>query len=144
MNQIEAGILPSIPIGAIAGGIVCKSYGVLATIGGVLAGSMVGGCVGLFYGCYIGLLIAIFGVLWGALRGERDPREEVVHIAASSGKGYIVLAVLSSGILGLVTEWYLGVIVAALLGIFIAIYATARSWYLGKQRPNDSCQEPRP
>lgn len=139
MNQLEAGILPSIPIGAIAGGMICKSYGVLATIGGVLAGSVVGGFVGFFYACYIGVLMTIFGVLWGALRGQPDPPEELMHIAAGSGKGHIVLAVLSSGILGLVTEWYLGVTVAVLQGIFIAIYATARGRYLDKQRPNDSC-----
>ena len=97
-------------------------------------GQWSGGFVGFCYACYIGILMSIFGRLWGALRGEPDPPEERMHIAAGSGKGHILLAVVSSGILGLVTQWYLGVTVALLQGILIAGYATARGRHLGKQR----------
>jgi len=42
MNLFEAGILPSIPLGAIIGGVICKSFGVSATIGGIIGGGIVG------------------------------------------------------------------------------------------------------
>ena len=91
------------------------------------------GSAGFLYSLLIGLLMAVFGVLWGAVRREPDPPEEVIHVAARSGKACIVFAVLCSGIIGLVTKWYLGLAIAVLLAILIALYAAARGWHLGKR-----------
>jgi hypothetical protein len=53
MNVFEAGILPGIGLSGIIGGVVCKSYGVTAVVGGVVGEMFVGVFAGWVYGFVI-------------------------------------------------------------------------------------------
>ena len=72
MNTFEAGIISAIPAGGIIGGLLCKSFGLFATIGGVIAGMVAGGFAGWVYGFLVIAITAAFGGIWQGIWGLPD------------------------------------------------------------------------
>ena len=62
MTIIESGIIAGIPTGATIGGVICKSYGIPAVIGGSLAGMISGAAIGWLYAILIMFLLSAVGV----------------------------------------------------------------------------------
>lgn len=131
MNLFEAGILPSIPLGAIIGGILCKSFGVLATVGGIVGGGIAGLFVGWFYGFLIILLMAAFTILWKLIQKSHDPmgitEKEQDYLTRSSTLG-IIAGITIAGIIGLTFSWLHG-----LVAVFISVVITAFVAVVGTQ-----------
>ncbi len=73
MTAFEVGAFFGITGGAVAGGVLCKSHGVLATIGGVVGGGVIGLSVGLLYGAIIVLLCGLASVFWQLVTGRLKP-----------------------------------------------------------------------
>ena len=69
MNTLEAGVISGIPIGGIVGGVLCKSYGLLPTVGGVIAGGIAGAFSGWLYALLIAFIFSVIAVIWRAMRG---------------------------------------------------------------------------
>ena len=130
MNLFEAGILPSIPLGAIIGGVLCKSFGVLATIGGIVGGGIAGLFFGWLYGFLIILLMAAFTIPWKLIRKAPDPMgltdKEQDYLTRSSTLG-IIAGITIAGIIGLTYSWVHGLIavfIAAVITAFVAVVGT--------------------
>ncbi len=127
MNLFEAGILPSIPLAAIIGGVLCKSFGVLATIGGVIGGGIAGFFAGWLYGFLIIILMAVLTIPWKAIR--RIPGvfeisfEEQDYLTRTASLG-IMVGIICSGIIGFAAGWLHGVIaviISAVITAFVAV-----------------------
>jgi hypothetical protein len=73
MTAFEVGAFFGITGGAVAGGVLCKSHGLLAIIGGVVGGGVVGLFVGLLYGATIVLLCGLASVFWQLITGRLKP-----------------------------------------------------------------------
>ena len=70
MTAFEVGAFFGITGGAVAGGVLCKSHGVLAAVGGVVGGGIAGLFLGLLYGAIIVLLCGLASVLWQLVTGR--------------------------------------------------------------------------
>jgi hypothetical protein len=70
MTAFEVGAFFGIAGGAVAGGVLCKSYGVLAIVGGAVGGGVVGLFVGLLYGALIVLVCGLASVFWQLITGR--------------------------------------------------------------------------
>lgn len=125
MNLFEAGVLPGIPIGGIVGGILCKSFGTLATVGGVITGLFIGGFVGWLYAGIIIFLISFLSVLWNAVakHPNLETTEEEYLIINRTARLAISIALIGSTIVSFKEVWYNGLILAAILAVFIAFIA---------------------
>ena len=130
MNLFEAGILPSIPLGSIVGGILCKPFGILAIIGGAVGGGIVGLLAGWLYGFLLIILMMIFTVPWKAIRRHPDPfevcEEEQEYLVKSSTLG-IILGITASGVLGIWVSWLHGLLVFIISTVFTAFMAVIRT-----------------
>jgi hypothetical protein len=82
MTIIESGIIAGIPMGAIIGGVICKSYGIPGVIGGSLAGMILGAAIGWLYAYLIMFQLSVVGVLW------RSARKHVDTVPASARHPY--------------------------------------------------------
>ena len=123
MNLFEAAVIPSMLLGAIVGGVLCKSFGIFAAIGGVVAGLFAGGFFVMF-------LMAVFATLWNIAR--KRPRteateEEMATITRTAVKG-IFIGIILSGITGFVIVWYDGLIFAGVLAIMTAFISVANEY----------------
>jgi len=131
MNLFEAGALPGIPIGGIIGGILCKSFGTLATLGGVFAGMIAGGFLGWLYAFLILFLLAVFATLWNAAckRPKADISEEEGENLSNVTKLPIAMALISSTIVGFKETWTRGLVLAGVLAVLIALLSVVVSKY---------------
>ena len=97
---------------------LCKSFGVLATIGGVIGGGIAGLFFGWLYGFLIILLMAAFTIPWKLIQKAPDPMgltdKEQDYLTRSSTLG-IIAGITVAGIIGLTYSWVHG-----LVAIFIA------------------------
>ena len=130
MNMSEAGVLPSAPLGAIIGGVLCKSFGVVATIGGVLCCSIAGLIAGWLFGFLIIILMATFTIPWKAIRhipGVFEVSlEEQDYLIQSSVLG-IIAGITSAGIIGFVYSWVHGVLAVFISAVITAFVAVVRT-----------------
>ncbi len=127
MNVPEAAILSSIPIGAIVGGTLCKSFGVPATIGGVVVGGIAAGFAGWCYSFFYGFLQAYFTVIWLAARGtleQTTPNSLEVEGVRRARLLGIALAVIASGVVGFVV-WYYGLLLLLVSTVVLALLTVA-------------------
>jgi len=130
MNLFEAGILPSIPLGAIIGGVICKPFGILATIGGIVGGGIAGLVAGWLYGFLIIILMAAFTIPWKAIRhipGVFEVSlEEQDYLVRNSSLG-IIAGITIAGIIGLTVGWLHGLVaifISAVITAFVAVVRT--------------------
>ena len=136
MNSFEAGILSGIPAGGIIGGMLCKSYGVLAIIGGVIAGMVAGGLAGWVYALLVLAITATFGGIWQGIRGLPDfGFDEVGHKELDSSmkrnsEHGVVWGVIAGCAAGFLIIWWLGLLVAFVLAILNAITVVI-VWHCG-------------
>ena len=77
MTAFEAGGLCGIAGGAIAGGVLAKSYGVLAIIGGVVGGSVVGLFTGVLFGAFVLLICALWYFVTGRVNPDGSIKESI-------------------------------------------------------------------
>ena len=75
MNIFEAGIISGVPTGAVIGGVVCKSHGMLGISGGAVAGMVSGGLAGWLYAVIVIGLLGVIGGIWRGARKRPDPSE---------------------------------------------------------------------
>ena len=73
MTSFEVGAVSGIVVGSIAGGVVCKSFGILAIFGGVVSGGAVGYFLGLVYGAVIVMLCGTVAAFWQLITGQLKP-----------------------------------------------------------------------
>ena len=142
MNLFEAGVLPAVPIGAIVGGTLCKSYGVLATIGGVIAGGIAGFCGGWLYGFLLILLMAVFTTFWKAARGRSEPSasgsEEYRNLSRAGALG-IIVGIVAGAIVGFLVGWIHGLSLALLAAVVTAFLAVTREQLAVGKTPPEKC-----
>jgi hypothetical protein len=123
MNLFEAGIIPSIPFGAIIGWLICKPFGFLAAIAGLSGGAIAGLFLGWLYGFVIILLMAFFTIPWKFISKQAEPMrisdKEHELLTKCSALG-ILIGILCSGVIGLFSNWMLG-----LLMLFISAVITS-------------------
>ncbi|AQQ70748.1 hypothetical protein SMSP2_01109 [Limihaloglobus sulfuriphilus] len=127
MNLFEAGIIPSIPFGAIIGWVICKPFGLLAAIAGMAGGAIAGLFLGWLYGFVIILLMASFTIPWKYIRKKAEPmrisdkEHEILTKCSALG---IFIGILCSGIIGLFCNWILGLVllfISAVITSFISV-----------------------
>ena len=124
MNTFEAGVISAIPIGGIVGGILCKSYGLFAIIGGVIAGGITGAFVGWVYVLFIIFMTSAFMAIWRGIRQlpnfcDGTDEEGIGSMMQNSNKGTI-LGAISGGVVGFVFSWWHGLLVAFVIAIATA------------------------
>ena len=131
MNLFEAGMLPGIPIGGIIGGVLCRSLGILATIGGVCVGAIAGGFLGWLYAACIIFLISIFSLIWNAIR--KRPNLEATEDEYLTIKNItivpIIIALIGSTIVGFREVWYNGIILSGILAVIISFQSVVIAKY---------------
>jgi hypothetical protein len=130
MNLFEAAVIPSVPLGAIIGGVLCKSFGILATVGGVFAGMIAGGFFGWLYAYLVMFLMAVFCTLWNVVR--KRPRleaseEEMANITRTGIAG-IFIGIIGSGVVGFMVVWYDGLIAAGVLAVVTALVSVVKEY----------------
>ena len=131
MNGFEAGIISGLPLGGIVGGMLCKSYGVFATIGGVIAGGVVGAFTGWLYSLLFIALFSTFIVVWRGIRKlpEQTDEEYTAGIEASQStfiRG-IFYGVVIAGASSLILRWWCSLIVAIAISVITAFMVTAQT-----------------
>ena len=96
MTIIESGVIAGIPTGAITGGVICRSNGVLGVIGGSLAGMVSGAVAGWLYAFLMMFFLSTIGVLWRAGRRRADvaPSEDDMKLMTPIGTRGIFAGVL--------------------------------------------------
>ena len=131
MTLIEAGVLSGIPIGGIVGGVLCKSFGILATIGGAALGVIAGGFLGVLYVFCVMFLAAAFSVLWNATRKRpnTEPSEEEVEYIDRVARFPVFVSLIGSTFIGFKEVWYNGLIFSGILAVFVAFYSVVVSKY---------------
>ncbi|MHC4783798.1 MAG: hypothetical protein ACYTE0_12230 [Planctomycetota bacterium] len=131
MTLIEAGVLSGIPIGGIVGGLLCKSFGILATIGGAALGVIAGGFLGVLYVVCVMFLAAAFSGLWDAARKHpnTEPSEEEVAYIDRVARFPVFVSLIGSTFIGLKEVWYNGLIFSGILAVFVAFYSVVVSKY---------------
>jgi hypothetical protein len=130
MNLFEAGIIPSIPFGAIIGWLICKPFGFLAAIAGLSGGAIAGLFLGWLYGFVIILLMAFFTIPWKFISKQAEPMrisdKEHEMLTKCSALG-ILIGILCSGVIGLSYNWVLGVVAlfisAVITSLISVVYA---------------------
>ncbi len=73
MNIVEAGVIAGVPAGTTVGILLCKSYGVLGILGGLVAGLVGGGLAGWGYALIIMGLLITFVRAWRKVRPRTKP-----------------------------------------------------------------------
>jgi hypothetical protein len=128
MTIIESGIIAGIPTGAIIGGVICKSYGILGVIGGSLAGMISGAAVGWLYAFLIMFLLSVVGVLWRVARKRVDtgPAEADIELMTTIGVRGIFIAGLVASVCWFGFGWPYALTAAFAIGFATAIFATGR------------------
>jgi len=131
MNTFEAGVISAIPVGGIVGGILCKSYGLLAIIGGVVVGGIAGGFTGWAYAMFIAFVTAAFMAIWRGIRklpdlGDGEKEEVISSMMQTSNKGAI-LGAISGCVAGFLFSWWHGLLVALVIAIATALVAVVRA-----------------
>lgn len=127
MTIFEAAIVPSIPLGAIIGGVLCKSYGIMATIGGVFVGGIAGGFAGWSYGIFIIFLMSVSMTIWDGVRHQSassELKEKRIKWLSKNCVLQIMVAIIGAGFLGFKISWLFGllfVLVLAFVIVFIAV-----------------------
>jgi hypothetical protein len=125
MNLHEAGAIPGVAVGAIVGGIICKSHGVLAAVGGSLVGAVSGGIFGFIYACVMIILMATIGILWSAARRRSDVFLGDIAYAQMSrfAQPGVFFGVLIGGLL--IMNWRHALIAMLVMLVVISIAAVA-------------------
>jgi len=133
MNTFEAGVISAIPVGGIVGGILCKSYGLLATIGGVIVGGIAGGFTGWAYVMLIIFMMSTFIAVWRGIRKLPDfdfgdgEKEEVISSTMSSSIKGTIIGIISGCVAGFLFSWWHGLLVAFVIAIVTAFVAFIRA-----------------
>ncbi|MCK4850505.1 MAG: hypothetical protein KAT11_04095 [Phycisphaerae bacterium] len=145
MNLFEAAILPAVPCGAIVGGLLCKSYGVLAAIGGVLVGGIAGFFVGWVYAFVTIFMMTMFTTLWRVARGRSEPSqgssEEMKNLTRTGSAG-ITVGIIAAGAGGFFFGWLYGLLFAFVLLMVNAFLAVTREQFRREDRlPNSDLDE---
>jgi len=136
MNTFEAGVISAIPVGGIVGGILCKSYGVLAIIGGVIAGMVAGGVAGWVYALLVLAITAAFMGIWQGIRGLPDfdiddvGNKELNSSMKRNSEHGVVWGVIAGCAASFLIIWWLGLLVAFVLAILNAITVVI-VWHCG-------------
>ncbi len=136
MTTFEAGIISAIPVGGIVGGILCKSYGVLAIIGGVIAGMVAGGVAGWVYALLVLAITAAFMGIWQGIRGLPDfdmddvGNKELNSSMMRNSEHGVVWGVIAGCPASFLIIWWLGLLIAFVLAILNAITVVI-IWHCG-------------
>ena len=144
MNTFEAGVISAIPVGGIVGGILCKSYGLIAIIGGVIVGGIAGGFTGWAYAMFIIVMTSAFMAIWRGIRklpdfGNGENEEVIRSMTQSSNKGTI-LGAISGCVAGFLFSMWYGLLVAFVISIVTAFVAVIRAQLgIRKRRNETSC-----
>ena len=127
MNLSREGASYGILIGGIVGGILCKSFGTLATLGGMIAGLFVGGLLGWLYAGLVIFLIPRVSAVWNTvcIRPSLETTKAEETITQNTARFSIGFALISSTMIAFREAWYHGLILAAILAVVIAIVAIA-------------------
>jgi hypothetical protein len=126
MNIFEACVITSIPVGAIIGASLGKSYGIFVKIGATLAGGIVGSFAGWIYGFLIIFFMSVVGVLWTAVN-KSEPlyeNEKASKDATRNGAKTGIIGIIGAAILGFLTGWHYGIIFLiswAMFGAFLTV-----------------------
>jgi hypothetical protein len=122
MNLFEAGVVPGIPTGAVIGGVICKSHGVLAVVGGSLVGAISGAVAGLIYAYVVMFFMVIIGVFWRAVRKRpvTSPVDNDIAKMSQTAIPGIIVGVLTGTIFYIALGW-----LPALIIIFVVASVTA-------------------
>jgi len=139
MNTFEAGVISAIPVGGIVGGILCKSYGVLAIIGGVIAGMVAGGLAGWVYALLVLAITAAFLGIWQGIKGLPDfdfddvGNKELNRSMKRNSEHGTVWGVIAGCAVGFLIIWWLGLLFAFVLAILNAITVVI-VWHRGVRK----------
>ena len=137
MTPLEAGAILGVINGVVAGAVLCRSYGMLAEVGGVIGGGVVGLFTGALLVFPIFMACALVGILakiyWEVLTGRRKlpsttkaQRRRVLGLIAAI---FIVSEILLAGIyltgsdaqrsrVPVAAEWAFGI---SLIGLLILV-----------------------
>ena len=130
MNGFEAGIISGMPLGGIVGGVLCKSYGLFATIGGVIAGGVVGAFTGYLYSLLFIALFAAFFAVWRGIRKLPELTDEENMAGAEAGQSNLIRGifhgVVATGVSSLILGWW-SLIVAIVIALITAFVVTAQA-----------------
>ena len=130
MNGFGAGVISGIPVGSIAGGMLCKSYGLLATIGGVIAGGVVGAFTGWLYSLLFIALFSTFIVVWRGIKKLPELTDEEYTVGIDAGQSTLIRGVfygiVIAGASSLILGWW-SLIVAIVITLITAFVATAQA-----------------
>jgi hypothetical protein len=131
MNLTKAGVFPGGVIGGITGGILCKSFGTLATVGGVIGGLCIGGFVGWLYAGFVIFLRSIFSGVWNAICEHPNPEaaETEYKIFNDLSRMLITFTLIASTMISFKEVWYHGLILAGIMAGGIAFVSFAGSKY---------------
>ena len=127
MNTFEAGIISAIPVGGIVGGILCKSYGILVIIGGVIAGMIAGGFAGWIYAYLVLFITAAFLGIWQGIRKLPDfdfddvSNKKLNRCMKQNSEHGTVWGVIAGSIVGFLIFWWFGLLFALFVAILNAI-----------------------
>ena len=126
MNVFEAGVISAAPTGAVVGGMIFKSHGIPAIVGGSFAGLMSGALAGWFYAFVFMSLVSIIGVLWRAARKspEVPPADIALSTMTKIGARGIIIGVLAGVASGTVFGWlsaFATALVIVLITAFVAV-----------------------
>lgn len=129
MNGFEAGIISGIPLGGIVGGVLCKSYGIFATIGGVIAGGVLGAFSGYLYSLLFIAFFAVFIAVWRGIRRLPDLTDEEQMAGIEAGQSTFIrgifYGVVLAGVSSLILGWW-SFIVAIVIALITAVVVTVQ------------------
>ena len=128
MTIFEAGVIAGMPAGATIGGVVCRSYGTGALVGGLAVGLVSGALAGWLYALVIIFLISFVGVLWRAAqkRTEKIPTEADMDLMQPVANRGIILSILSALGMFISFGWLHGVLMALTAAGVTAFIAVGR------------------
>ena len=128
MTLFEAGVIAGMPAGATIGGVVCRSYGTGALVGGLAVGLVSGALAGWLYALVIIFLISFVGVLWRAAqkRTEKIPTEADMDLMQPVANRGIILSILSALAMFILFGWLHGVLMALTAAGVTAFIAVGR------------------
>ena len=128
MNLFETGVISGAPTGAIIGGVICKSHGASAIVGGSLAGLISGAVCGWLYAILFICLSTTIGVLWQAARKRPNasPTDKDLDTLTTTGIRGIVLGILGGAVVWACLGWLAAVTTALVVTLATAVVAVAR------------------
>jgi hypothetical protein len=128
MTITESGVIAGVPVGAIIGGVICRSHGAPGVLGGSLAGVVAGGLVGWVYAFFIIFLFSVVGVLWRTARRRPVPvpPEADMDLMTPIGVRGIFAAALLTLLCWHRFGWPQGLVAAVAIGAATAIIAVGR------------------